>query len=129
MGSLSEPKNESVPGPLGISNRLLKVIFPIIQDILFKAANKLLFSDTPIQRPPRLYYRKVLFIPKPGIDPKSEDSYRGLSMLENIFKAFSGVMAKSLSSVLQHSQDPEQYGFTQNKSCMEPTRISSSFGT
>ena len=44
-------------------------------------------------------------------------------MLENIFKAFSGVMAKSLSSVLQHSQDPEQYGFTQNRSCMEPTRI------
>ena len=34
-------KNESVPGPLGISNRLLKAIFPIIQDVLVKAANKL----------------------------------------------------------------------------------------
>ena len=115
-------KNESVPGPLGISNRLLKVIFPIIQDILVKAANKLLFSDTPVQRPPWLYHRKVLFVPKPGRDPKSEDSYRGLSMLENIFKAFSGVLAKRLSSVLQHIQDPEQYGFTEDKSCMEPTR-------
>ena len=115
-------KNESVPGPLGISNRLLKDIFPIIQDILVKAANKLLFSTAPVQKPPWLFHRKVLFIPKPGKDPKCEDSYRGLSMLENIFKAFSGVAAKRMSKVLQHIQDPEQYGFTEGKSCMEPTR-------
>ena len=115
-------KNESVPGPLGISNRLLKTIYPIIQDVLVKAANKLLFSQLPVDRPPWLYHRKVLFIPKPGRDPKNEDSYRGLSMLENIFKAFSGVLAKRMSKVLAHIQDPEQYGFTEGKSCMEPTR-------
>ena len=43
-------------------------------------------------------------------------------MLENIFKAFSGVLAKRMSKVLKHIQVPEQYGFTEGKSCMEPTR-------
>ena len=119
---IDDMKNESVPGPLGISNRLLKVVYPIIQDILVKAANKLMFSTNPVQRPAWLYHRKVIFIPKPGKDLKSDDSYRGLSMLENIFKAFSGVIAKRMSKVLKHIQDPGQYGFTEGKSCMEPTR-------
>ena len=43
-------------------------------------------------------------------------------MLENIFKAFSGVIATRMSKVLTHIQDPEQYGFTEGKSCMEPSR-------
>ena len=119
---IDDMKNESVPGPLGISNRLLKVVYPIIQDILVKAANKLMFSTNPVQRPAWLYHRKVIFIPKPGKDLKSDDSYRGLSMLENIFKAFSGVIAKRMSKVLKHIQDPGQYGFTEGKSCMEPTQ-------
>ena len=61
---IDDMKNESVPGPLGISNRLLKVIYPIIQDILVKAANKLMFSTDLVQRPAWLYHRKVIFIPK-----------------------------------------------------------------
>ena len=115
-------KNMSSPGPLGITNRLLKSLFPLIQEILVKAGNRLLFSDTPHALPRWLFHRKVVFIPKPGKSPTSDDSYRGLSMLENIFKMYSTVLAQRMAKALKLIQDPEQYGFTEGKSCMEPTR-------
>ena len=120
--AIDKMKNQSVPGPLGITNRLLKTLFPMIKEVMVKAGNKLLFSDPAPEVPRWLYHRKVVFIPKPGKDPKSEDSYRGLSMLENIFKAYSTILAQRMAKVLQYVQDPEQYGFTEGKSCMEPTR-------
>ena len=77
--AISQMKNMSCPGPLGITNRLLKTIFPLIQEVMTKAANVLLFSDGPVETPRWLFHRKVIFIPKPGRNPTSEDSYRGLS--------------------------------------------------
>ena len=121
-GAISKMKNASCPGPLGLTNRLLKVLYPLISDVLVKAGNRLLFSDTPHAHPRWLFHRKVVFIPKPGKSPTSDDSYRGLSMLENIFKMYSAVLAQRMAAVLRLIQDPEQYGFTEGKSCMEPTR-------
>ena len=120
--AIAKMKNVSCPGPLGLTNRLLKAIYPLLQEVLVKAGNRLLFSDIPHVKPQWLFHRKVVFIPKPGKSPTSEDSYRGLSMLENIFKAYSTILAQRMARVLKIVQDPEQYGFTEGKSCMEPTR-------
>ena len=120
--AVDKMKNKSCPGPLGLSNRLLKIMFPLIQEVLVKAGNALLFSDAPPEIPRWLFHRTVVFIPKPGKSPTSEDSYRGLSMLENIFKMYSTEMASRMARILKLTQDPEQYGFTEGKSCMEPTR-------
>ena len=43
-------------------------------------------------------------------------------MLENIFKMYSTEIARRMARILKITQDPEQYGFTEGKSCMEPTR-------
>ena len=120
--AIKKTKNHSTPGPLGISNLLLKALFPLIKVILAEATNKLLFSDEQTEIPKWLFHRKVVFIHKPGRPPQSDDSYRGLSMLENIFKAMSSVIAKRMAEVLLQIQSPHQYGFTEGRSCMEATR-------
>ena len=51
-----------------------------------------------------------------------EDSYRGLSMLENIFKLYSKMLGDRMAKVLQEIQNPHQYGFTNGKSCSEASR-------
>ena len=118
---VSSMKDQSVPGPKGITNRLLKVMFPLIKSILVVASNKLLFEDDCLL-PSWMYHRKVVFILKPGKNPVHEDSYRGLSMLENMFKMFSKVLGDRMAKALKEIQDENQFGFTEGKSCMEPTR-------
>ena len=115
-------KNFSAPGPLGISNRLLRFIFPMTSYILVDIANR--FMDPDWSRLPSawFYHRKVVFIPKPGKDPQSEDSYRGLSMLENIFKLFSKCYGDRLGRVLRTIQTSHQFGFTAGRSAQEASR-------
>ena len=43
-------------------------------------------------------------------------------MLECIFKIYSNIIGDRMACVLREIQDPNQYGFTSGKSCMEPTR-------
>ena len=40
-----DTKNRSTPGPMGISNLLLKELFPLIKTIMVQAANTLLFKE------------------------------------------------------------------------------------
>ena len=115
-------KSVSAPGPLGITNLLLKEMVPLIKNIIVEAGNKMFFSEDEVQIPPWLFHRKVIFILKPGRSEKDEDSYRGLSMLECIFKIYSKIIGDRMAVVLKDIQDPNQYGFTSGKSCMEPTR-------
>ena len=82
-------KDVSVPGPSGITNKLLKAMLPSIKTILVHAGNKLLFGDE-TEIPEWIFHRTVVFILKPG--------------------------------VLKHVQDPHQFGFTEGRSCCEPTR-------
>ena len=119
---VNQMKNQSAPGPLGISNRLLKHLLPYIKRIMAKAANQWLFEDQELVPPEWLAHKKVVFILKPGRDAKLEDSYRGLSMLENIYKAISKIMADRLSLALLAIQDPNQFGFTRQKGTLEASR-------
>ena len=115
-------KNVSAPGPKGITNRLVKVVQPALGYLITEAGNKLLEEENVSKEAEWIFKRTVVFILKPGKDPDDEDSYRGLSMLENIFKIFSKILADRLAKVLRVIQDPHQYGFTEGKSCPEPTR-------
>ena len=55
-------KNNSAPGTKGISNRLLKEIFPFISNLMANAANKWILDNMEVLPP---VTRKVIFIPKP----------------------------------------------------------------
>ena len=119
---IKQMKNQSAPGPLGISNMLLKYMLPFIQNILVEAGNKWLFQDEMSPPPQWLAHRKVVFILKPNKDEKDEDSYRGLSMLENIFKAFSKIIADRMALALIVIQDSNQFGFTRGRGTLEASR-------
>ena len=114
-------KDVSVPGPSGITNKLLKAMLPSIKTILVHAGNKLLFGDE-AEIPEWIFHRTVVFILKPGKREDDSDSYRGLSMLENIFKLYAKIIGDRMAGVLKHVQDPHQFGFTEGRSCCEPTR-------
>ena len=104
-------KNKSSPGPLGITNQLLKVLFPYISRILVKMGNDVMFGDEIPDIPAWLFHRIVIFIMKPGKATTDENSYRGLSMLENIFKMYSKAIATRTAGPLRHIQNPHQFGF------------------
>ena len=115
-------KTMSAPGPLGVTNSLLKTILPSICSLLIRVGNDVLFSDEAPEIPAWLFHRIVVFILKPGKPVTNEDSYRGLSMLENIFKLYSKILATRISTPLRHIQDPQQFGFTEHKGCLEASR-------
>ena len=119
---VKDTKVRSAPGPLGITNLLLKYIFPTIKHILAEAGNKWLFDEIPQVPPGGLLHRKVIFIKKAGRDIRKDDSYRGLSMLENIYKLYSKVMANRLAPALKQVQDKMQFGFTKGTGCREASR-------
>ena len=114
-------KDVSVPGPSGITNKLLKAMLLSIKTILVHAGNKLLFGDE-TEIPEWIFHRTVVFILKPGKKEDDSDSYQGLSMLENIFKLYAKIIGDRMAGVLKHVQDPHQFGFTEGRSCCEPTR-------
>ena len=115
-------KANSAPGPKGISNRLLKELFPAIGKLLAEAGNAWLLDDNEKPPPAWVTTRKVVFIPKPNKRRDHEDSYRGLSMLENVYKLFSKAVAKRLAPALYAVQDDQQFGFTTGRGCMEASR-------
>ena len=119
---IKDMKSASAPGPEGISNRLLKAVFPTINILMAEAGNTWLLEDNEMPPPPWITTRKVIFIPKPGKRRDNEDSYRGLSMLENVYKVFSKAIAKRLAPALYAVQDSQQFGFTVRKGCMEASR-------
>ena len=114
-------KFESAPGPLGISNSLMKEMMPFIIEILIDVGNNLLFGENPTL-PPWLFHRTVIFILKPGKPSTDPDAYRGLSMLEGFFKIFSKILSNRIQRSLAYIQQPQQFGFTKGKGILEASR-------
>ena len=119
---IKEMKNESSPGPIGFSNLLLKELAPFISKVLADFGNHLFFDDVIPEFPAFLFHRLVVFILKAGKPTTDEDSYRGLSLLENLFKTFSKILSKRMSRPLKHIQHPHQFGFTAQKGILEASR-------
>ena len=115
-------KTSSAPGPLGITNNLLKEIFPYISEILADMGNKILFQDTMPQVDKYFFHRMVVFLLKPNKDGTNPDSYRGISLLEVVYKLFSKILADRIKEPLKHIQSKQQYGFTEGKTSMEASR-------
>ena len=119
---VAEVKQQSAPGPKGITNKLMKYIFPFIRKLVVQAGNKWLFGEEETEGPEWLGRRKVIFIPKPKKDRADEDSYRGLSMLEGFYKIFAKALANRMARALEEIQDRSQFGFTKGKGTLEASR-------
>lgn len=112
----------SAPGPLGITNNLMRQIIPYMVEILVDLGNKIFFSQTMPDIDPFLFHRLVVFILKPGKLCTDPDSYRGLSLLEGFFKIYSKILANRIQKPMQFIQNPQQFGFTRDKGCLEASR-------
>ena len=119
---VKEFKTASAPGPLGLSNNLLKHIVPFILDILVDFGNKLFFGENIPEIDGFFFHRTVIFILKPGKSSLDPDSYRGLSLLEGFFKIYSKILASRIQRPMMIIQDPQQFGFTKGKGCLEASR-------
>ena len=93
---VQDMKNQSAPGPLGITNRFLKHIFPHISKLITKVGNQLLNDENIDNVPEWITLRNIIFIPKPDKPLNNSDSYRHLNLLNNIYKIFASALAKRL---------------------------------
>ena len=116
---VKELKSCSAPGPLGLTKNLMK---EIMLAILTNLGNSLLFDEEMPAIDPFFFHWLVVFILKPGKSCTDPDSYRGLSLLEGFFKIFSKILASRIQRPLLHIQDPQQFGFTKGKGCLEASR-------
>ena len=66
--------------------------------------------------------RNIIFIPKPDKPLENPDSYRGLSLLNNLYKIYAAALAKRMSLVMPHIMHPCQKGFIKGKSAAENVR-------
>ena len=119
---VKELKPVSAPGPLGITNNLMKEIIPYMIHVLVNLGDRIFFDDQMPEIDPFFFHRLVVFILKPGKDCLDPDSYRGLSLLEGFFKIYSKTLASRIQRPMRHIQDPQQFGFTKNKGCLEASR-------
>ena len=118
---LKDLKLNSSPGPMGISNSLMKEITPFISKILVEFGNNMLFGENP-DFPPWLFHRIVIFILKSGKPSTDPEAYRGLSMLEGFFKIYSKILANRMQRSMRYIQQPQQFGFTRGKGILEASR-------
>ena len=118
---VKELKLNSAPGPLGLSNSLIKEMGPLMSTILLDYGNNLFFRDTP-DFMPWLFHRVVIFILKPGKPTSNPDSYRRISMLEAFFKIFSKILSNRMQNSMLQVQNPHQFGFYKGKGILEASR-------
>ena len=102
-------------------NNLLKELIRFSSSLFAKMGNDFLFGDKIPEK--YFFHRKIVLIKKPRKDPQHPSSYRGISLLENTFKIFSAILAKRLSRAIEMVQSPHQYGFTQNRSINNASRV------
>ena len=112
----------SAPGPLGLTNNLLKEIVTYMLEVLTDLGNKIFFDEVTPELDAFFFHRMVVFILKPGKICTDPDSYRGLSMLEGFFKIYSKILANRIQKPLRQIQNEQQFGFTKNKVCLEASR-------
>ena len=120
--TVQDMKNQSAPGPLGISNMLLKKIFPAISKLAVEVGNTLLRNNGEREVPEWITARDIIFVLKPGKPADDPDSYRGISLLNNMYKIYAATLAKRMSLVMPHVVHQAQKGYIRGKSAAENVR-------
>ncbi|PZC72397.1 hypothetical protein B5X24_HaOG211241 [Helicoverpa armigera] len=100
-------KSEKSPGSDNITNEALKTAASTLALPLTVLFNKILQkAETPSQ----WSESEIILIYKKG-DPRDVGNYRPISLLPCLYKLFSGIINKRISTVLEDTQPVEQAGF------------------
>jgi hypothetical protein len=101
-------KNRKAPGPDNIGNRALKRLPEKALVALTGIANGIFRVR---HFPQRWKTANVIFIPKPGKDPKFPQNHRPISLLSSVGKVIERLIHSRLASSTKNSIPDEQFGF------------------
>jgi hypothetical protein len=115
MTHIKTLKNRKAPDTFGISSEHLKYSSPVIADILCHLVNKI-FSSGCI--PENFKAGCISPVLKRGKTPKDPNHYRRITITSIVGKVVEKEMLKRLRLVVNSSQSPHQFGFTNGVSPM-----------
>ena len=114
---IKELKNKNSSGPDGISNKMLKLSYPVISEILADIFNDCLSSN---YFPEIFKISKIIPIHKSGI-VDNVDNYRPISLLSTLSKVFEKLIHNRIYKFIKKHNilSDCQFGFQWNRSCID----------
>ena len=113
---LSKSSNGKAPGPDQITYEHVKMALPFLLPVLTWLFNVCL-SNMSLPESWRLCLLKTLY--KNKGDRDNPNNYRGIALLNTLFKTLTGVINRRLRTVF-HLLPPEQFGFQPGKDTKQP---------
>lgn len=108
-------KEEKSPGPDRITNEAIKIAGAYLVNPLSHLFNLILNSAV---TPKQWSESDIILLFKKG-DPKNIGNYRPISLLPSLYKLFSSIIEKRISTTLEKSQPIEQAGFRKSYSTID----------
>ncbi len=123
LQALQTAKVHSAPGPTGQTLGFYKFIFHQIPYLFTRCMNILIFYDDILDSPSLKWIkqRRIIYIPKPGKDPLSPNSYRPLSLLEVLYKIPAKILTDRIGRILPDISYPDQCGFVPGRGAQYST--------
>ena len=108
-------KNCSAPGISSQSKVLFEFLIELFPNFVTRALNNL--YDIDIDQSPFKFIkdRNIIFIAKKNCDLLSPDDYRGIALLETVYKILSKALNKKLNIHLEKIIHSQQFGFVPNR--------------
>ena len=116
---IADAKTNSAPGPSGITYQLIGSIWPFMKKTLMKFIKEVTAGET---LPSFLRRRCIPLIGKPGKSRDDPDAYRGISLLEILYKLISGAYARRIAPIANRLIGPWQKGFLPGRSMAQNIR-------
>ena len=117
---VKKSKNNKSPGPDGYSNEFYKVFWPTIKILLMKLLNS--YRNKNIVNPAQLE-GIITCIPKGGKVRNILKNWRPITLLNSVYKFFSGIIANRIKNILPTIKHTDQKGFVNGRFIGENSRL------
>ena len=116
---IKKSKNNKSPGPDGFTNEFYKIFWPNLKILLLKLLKS--YRKNKILNPEQLN-GVITCIPKGGKIRNSLKNWRPITLLNSIYKFYSGIIAERIKNTLPKLIHPDQKGFVNGRFIGENTR-------
>ena len=120
LGNIVKSKNNKSPGPDGFTNEFYKILWPNIKNLLLKLLN--IYKHKGQINPAQLE-SIITCIPKGGKLRNNLKNWRPITLLNSIYKFYSGILAERIKTILPKSIHSDQKGFIKGRFIGENTRL------
>ena len=117
---VKQSKNNKSPGPDGFSNEFYKIFWPNIKHLLLKLLNQ--YKENGCINSSQLD-GIITCIPKGGKLRNNRKNWRPITLLNSIYKFYSGILAERIKVILPKIIHYDQKGFIKGRFIGENTRL------